>query len=183
MKMSSWRRSLVFISWLVTLSVFEAGCIELKYSASNRLNDPVAIKFSRAPVSVYFSFPRTHQKDKQYSEYFTSAFTMLLEKKGFTVATAPASADIAIKARVTFYKKAQGSFLFVLFVPTYRFNEEYDGVLLDISYETDKGRWHKKYRVYYRGWLDGDLAAASDLIQKAIIDDIGLASNAPITGG
>ena len=172
MRRDSWQRNFVVCAAIMIFSVVISGCVELKYTAINRLNDPVAIMSSRAVRSVYFSFPASHPQNKQYLEYFTSALTASLEKKGFTVAGAPADADIVMRVRLTFYKKAQGTFLFVLFVPTYRFNEEYDGIAMQIAYKTDKGHWHKKYRAYYRGWLDGDLEIASDLILKAIMKDI-----------
>ncbi|MFA6384364.1 MAG: hypothetical protein WCY10_03220 [Candidatus Omnitrophota bacterium] len=164
--------NLFFFAAAMMLFIAGAGCVELKYSAQNRLGDPVAIKSSRPLSSVYFSFPNARPKDKQYAGDFTSTFIASLEEKGFTAAVSPDSADIVITASVIFYRKAQGTFLFVLIVPTYRFNEEYDGIAMKVAYKTDKGRWHKKYRVYYRGWLDGDMEIASNLLRKAILKDI-----------
>jgi hypothetical protein len=172
MRGNAWKKSLDFCAAIALLVACVGGCVELKYSAQNRLSDPVSIRSSRAVRSVYFSFPEARPKDKQYCEYFTAEFTAALQKKGFVLADAADKADIVIKAKAAFYKKAQGTFLFVLIVPTYRFNEEYDGIAMNIAFQTDKGRWHKKYRAYYRGWLDGDMEIASDHIFKAIIKDI-----------
>jgi hypothetical protein len=168
------QKDLVFCAAILMLSVAVSGCVELKYSAANRLGDPIAIRSSRAVRSVYFSFPAARPDDKQYCEYFTTAFSAALQKKGFVAADTESNADIVIKAKAAFYKKADGTFLFVLIVPTYRFNEEYDGIAMKIAFQTDKGRWHKKYRAYFRGWLDGDMEIASTAIVQAIINDISL---------
>ncbi|MFA5099759.1 MAG: hypothetical protein WC547_02605 [Candidatus Omnitrophota bacterium] len=174
MKCNSFQKGRGFCVAILIFCVAASGCVELKYTALNRLDDPVAIRSSRAPESIYFSFASVRQKDRQYTEYFTSMFFASIEKKGFTVADTPDRADIVINAQLTFYKKANGTFLFVLILPVYRFNEDYDGLAMSISYKTDQGRWQKKYRVYYRGWLDGDLEIASDLLLRAIIKDINL---------
>jgi hypothetical protein len=171
MQRHSWLRCQVVPAAILLFSVAVSGCVELKYSAQNRLNDRVAIRPARAVRSVYFSFS-SPPKDRSYAEYFSAAFTAALQKKGFVVVDTASNADIVIKASAVFYKKAQGTFLFVLIVPTYRFNEEYDGIAMTITYKTDKGHCHKKYRAYYRGWLGGDQEIASDLILKAIIKDI-----------
>jgi hypothetical protein len=174
MRGNAWKKSLDFCAAIVLLVACAGGCVELKYSAQNRLSDPVSIRSSRAIRSVYFSFLDARPQDKQYCEFFTAGFTTALEKKGFVAAGTASNADIVIKAKAAFYKKAQGTFLFVLIVPTYRFNEEYDGISMKIAFQTDKGRWNKRYRAYYRGWLDGDIEIASDSITQAIIEDISL---------
>ena len=168
------KKVLDFCAAILILVACAGGCVELKYSAQNRLSDPVSIRSSRAVRSVYFSFPEARPKDKQYCEYFAAEFAAALEKKGFVVTDTASNADIVIKAKAAFYKKAQGTFLFVLIVPTYRFNEEYDGIAMKIAFQTDKGRWNKKYRAYYRGWLEGDIEIASDSLIQAIIKDISL---------
>jgi hypothetical protein len=170
------RKNPFFVAVILVLSVAAGGCVELKYSAQDRLTGPVAIKSSRAIQSVYFSFPAVRPGDKPYCDYFTAAFAEALQKNGFVAADTASGADIVIKAKAVFYRKAQGTFLFVLIIPTYRFNEEYDGIAMTVTYKTDKGRSHKKYRVYYRGWLDGDRDIASNTLLKEIIKDISPAS-------
>jgi hypothetical protein len=156
----------------LAFSCVAGGCIELKYSARNRLDDPVHIRSSAAVKSVYFSFQPAALKNQKFAEYFSSAFKKSLEKKGMVPADQAYGADIAINARASFYKKADGTFLFILIIPTYRFTEDYDGISMDASFKTDQGQWRKKYRVYYRGWVVDELDTAADLLVEAVIKDI-----------
>jgi hypothetical protein len=167
-------RSKVPLSLVLILSVCcgLCGCVELKYSAEDRLDDVVAIRPAMPGASVYFVLSCDNPKDKEYALYFVSAAEVAFEKNGFKIVDNPSEADIIVRARCCFYKKAQGTFLFVLILPVYRFNEDYDGLVMNVAYRTEKGRWSKKYRAYYRGWLEGDRDLASGRILEAILRDI-----------
>jgi hypothetical protein len=160
----------------LAISCAAGGCVELKYSARNRLSDPVDIRSSAAVKAVYFSFQQTPLKNEKFAEYFPAALKKSIEKKGMVFADEASGADIVINANTLFYRKAQGTFLFILIFPVYRFTEDYDGISLDISYKTDQGQWRKNYRAYYRGWLVDELETASDLLVEAVIKDISPAS-------
>jgi hypothetical protein len=149
-----------------------SGCVELKYTAVDRLDDKIAILTSRAPRSVYVAVPSVRHKDRRHIEFFASSVAAVLEKNGFTVVADPAAADIVIHANARFYRKAHGTFLFILILPIYRFNDDFDGIAMDLSYKTDQGQWRKNYRVYYRGWLADDFERAIALLCKAIIADL-----------
>ena len=172
--MSYKTRRITFVSlvFILALSCAAGGCVELKYSAKNRLNDPVDIRSSKAVRSVYFSFQPDTPKNKKFAEYFRSALKKSLEKKGMVLADEASRADIVINANTFFYRKADGTFLFILIFPVYRFIEDYDGISMNISYKTDQGQWLKKYRAYYRAWLVDELDTASDLLVEAVIKDI-----------
>ncbi|HOU36694.1 MAG TPA: hypothetical protein PLJ26_03475 [Candidatus Omnitrophota bacterium] len=156
----------VILLWTAT------GCVELKYSAANRLDDPIDVLTSRPPSSVYFSFSAPNRHDAPRVRFISGALASALGKEGLALAEGPDAADIVMTGRCTFYRKAQGSFLFILVLPIYRFNEDYDGISLDLRYQTDKGRWKKTYRVYYRGWLADDFELAVDHLCKAIVADL-----------
>jgi len=156
----------VILWWAAT------GCVELKYSAVNRLDDPIDVRASRVPSTVYFSFSAPSRHDASRVRFISGALASTLGKEGLASATDPDAADIVMAGRCTFYRKAQGSFLFILVLPIYRFNEDYDGIALDMRYKTDKGQWKKTYRVYYRSWLADDFELAVDHLCKAIVADI-----------
>ena len=164
---------------IIACACFISGCVELKYTALNKLDTKVAVKSSRPVQTVFFSLPRLNRSTVQWGDYFSKSFAAALEARGLAIADNSAQADIVIKAYPKFYTKQQGTFLFVLLLPTYRFTEEYDGLLLKVYFKTDKGRWCKYYRVYYRSWLDNDLEMSSDNIIKAIFNDI----SGLVTGG
>jgi len=167
-------KRIIFGVLILALALFcgAGGCVELKYSAKNRLNDPVDIRSSNPVKSVYFSFQPAALKNKKFAEYFPSALKKSIEKKGMVFANEASGADIIISANTVFYKKADGTFLFVLIIPTYRFTENYDGISMDVSFKTDQGQWRKKYRVYYRGWVVDELDTAADLLVETVIKDI-----------
>ena len=162
----------LIVAAVIAGACFMSGCVELKYTTLNKLDAKLKVKSSRPVQTVYFSLPKLDRKYSQWGNGFSKSLSGFMEAKGLTIVDTPGRADIVIKAYPKFYTKQQGTFLFVFLLPTYRFTEEYDGLLLKVRYKTDKGRWGKYYRVYFRSWLDGDLELSSDLIIETIFKDM-----------
>lgn len=157
---------------LMFLACTAAGCVELKYSAANRLADPVSVSISAPPSSVHVCIASSRVSDDPRARSISAALAAALRKKGLIIADSPEAADLVMNGRARFYRKADGTFLFILIFPIYRFNEDYDGISVDLAYKTDNGNWRKNYRVYYRGWLTDDFDRAVDLFCKAVIADL-----------
>ena len=157
---------------LMFLACTAAGCVELKYSAANRLDDPVSVSISSPPSSVHVCISSSRENDDPRVRSISSALAAALRKKGLIITDSPEAADIVMNGRARLYRKADGTFLFILIFPIYRFNEDYDGISIDLACKTDHGNWRKNYRVYYRGWLADDFDRAVDLFCKAVIADL-----------
>jgi len=69
-----------------SLSFLACGCVELKYSAANRLGGPVGIRTSSEPASVYISLRGGRGADSDSRvKFISSALSSALQKRGLAV--------------------------------------------------------------------------------------------------